>query len=142
MCWFNFVTEKTEMFLELFGNLTIRKQSSEYVEKMANEFIKWVVLEHTFYVQLISWHLWTCFLHWSIFSNLCRMVTDFDILHQKLPMLDLSQLKVSTFICSIIYELPGTSIIQILLIFKQGHLQKPRGLVAPLLCLFIFWKVN
>lgn len=53
--------EKTEMFLELFGNLTIRKQSSEYVEKMANEFIK--------------------------------MVTDFDILHQKLPMLDLSQLK-------------------------------------------------
>uniref|UniRef100_K1Q0Z4 UPF0470 protein C19orf51-like protein n=1 Tax=Magallana gigas TaxID=29159 RepID=K1Q0Z4_MAGGI len=32
--------EKTEMFLELFGNLTIRKQASEYVEKMANEFIK------------------------------------------------------------------------------------------------------
>nr|XP_022322962.1 dynein assembly factor 3, axonemal-like [Crassostrea virginica] len=53
--------EKTEMFLELFGNLLIRTQSSDYVQKMANEFIK--------------------------------MVTDSDFLHQKLPMLDLSQLK-------------------------------------------------
>ncbi|XP_061182670.1 dynein axonemal assembly factor 3-like [Saccostrea echinata] len=53
--------EKTEMFLELFGNLLVRKQACEYVEKMANEFIK--------------------------------MVTDSDYLAQKLPMLDLSQLK-------------------------------------------------
>ncbi|XP_060072383.1 dynein axonemal assembly factor 3-like isoform X1 [Ylistrum balloti] len=34
--------EKTELFLELFGNLLVRKQSCEYVEKMATEFIKMV----------------------------------------------------------------------------------------------------
>ncbi|KAK3102223.1 hypothetical protein FSP39_009733 [Pinctada imbricata] len=53
--------EKTELFMELFGNLLIRKQSSEYIEKMANEFI--------------------------------HMVTDFDYLEEKIPNLDLSQLK-------------------------------------------------
>ncbi|XP_048730996.1 dynein axonemal assembly factor 3-like [Ostrea edulis] len=37
--------EKTELFLELFGNLLVRKQSCEYVEKMANEFIKMVTDE-------------------------------------------------------------------------------------------------
>ncbi|OWF47948.1 dynein assembly factor 3, axonemal-like [Mizuhopecten yessoensis] len=34
--------EKTELFLELFGNILVRKQSCEYVEKMATEFIKMV----------------------------------------------------------------------------------------------------
>ena len=53
--------EKTELFLELFGNSLIRDQSSQYVEKMSNMFIK--------------------------------MVTDFDYLEKKLPMLDLSLLK-------------------------------------------------
>ncbi|XP_064603261.1 dynein axonemal assembly factor 3-like [Liolophura sinensis] len=53
--------EKTELFLELFGNILVRQQSCEYVQKMANYFIK--------------------------------MVTDFDYLEKKLPLLDLSQLK-------------------------------------------------
>ncbi|XP_052802925.1 dynein axonemal assembly factor 3-like [Mya arenaria] len=34
--------EKTELFLELFGNILIRKQSTEYVEKMSTELIKMV----------------------------------------------------------------------------------------------------
>ncbi|KAL3841853.1 hypothetical protein ACJMK2_019950 [Sinanodonta woodiana] len=53
--------EKTELFLELFGNVLVRKQSEQYVERMANEFVK--------------------------------MVTNFDYLEKKLPVLDLSQLK-------------------------------------------------
>lgn len=34
--------EKTELFLELYGNLLVRQQSVEYVQKMSNEFIKMV----------------------------------------------------------------------------------------------------
>ncbi|XP_033751780.1 dynein assembly factor 3, axonemal-like [Pecten maximus] len=34
--------EKTELFLELFGNILVRKQTSEYLEKMSTEFIKMV----------------------------------------------------------------------------------------------------
>lgn len=34
--------EKTELFLELYGNLLVRQQSMEYVQKMSNEFIKMV----------------------------------------------------------------------------------------------------
>lgn len=34
--------EKTELFLELYGNILVRKQSEEYVERMANDFIKMV----------------------------------------------------------------------------------------------------
>ncbi|XP_069132201.1 dynein axonemal assembly factor 3-like isoform X2 [Argopecten irradians] len=34
--------EKTELFLELFGNVLVRKQSCEYLEKMSTEFIKMV----------------------------------------------------------------------------------------------------
>ena len=32
--------EKTELFLELYGNLQVRAQSLEYVEKMSTEFIQ------------------------------------------------------------------------------------------------------
>jgi hypothetical protein len=39
------VSEKTELFLELFGNSLVRKQTAEYVEKMASEFIKLVLNE-------------------------------------------------------------------------------------------------
>ncbi|KAK2158864.1 hypothetical protein LSH36_162g02003 [Paralvinella palmiformis] len=53
--------EKTELFLELYGNSLVRQQSNAYVEKMSNMFIK--------------------------------MVTDFDYLDKKLPILDLSLLK-------------------------------------------------
>ncbi|KAL5019261.1 hypothetical protein ScPMuIL_004983 [Solemya velum] len=53
--------EKTELFLELYGNILVRQQTCEYIEKMALDFIK--------------------------------MVTDSDYLENKLPMLDLSQLK-------------------------------------------------
>ncbi|XP_060576533.1 dynein axonemal assembly factor 3-like [Ruditapes philippinarum] len=53
--------EKTELFLEVYGNILVRKQSEEYIVKMATEFIK--------------------------------MVTDFDYLEKKLPVVDLSQLK-------------------------------------------------
>lgn len=34
------LSEKTELFLELYGNLLVRKQSADYVEKMSTEFIK------------------------------------------------------------------------------------------------------
>ncbi|XP_076115197.1 dynein axonemal assembly factor 3-like [Mytilus galloprovincialis] len=34
--------EKTELFLELYGNLLVRQQSMEYVQKMSNEMIKMV----------------------------------------------------------------------------------------------------
>lgn len=34
--------EKTELFLELYGNILVRKQSEEYVEKMAHDFIRMV----------------------------------------------------------------------------------------------------
>lgn len=34
--------EKTELFLELFGNTLVRKQTVDYVEKMSTEFIKMV----------------------------------------------------------------------------------------------------
>ncbi|XP_076471331.1 dynein axonemal assembly factor 3-like [Babylonia areolata] len=34
--------EKTELFLELYGNSLVRKQSADYVEKMSTEFIKMV----------------------------------------------------------------------------------------------------
>ncbi|KAH3727586.1 hypothetical protein DPMN_053525, partial [Dreissena polymorpha] len=34
--------EKTELYLELYGNILIRKQSAEYIERMSNEFIKMV----------------------------------------------------------------------------------------------------
>ncbi|XP_074660251.1 dynein axonemal assembly factor 3-like [Tubulanus polymorphus] len=53
--------EKTELFLELYGNSMVRQQSCDYVQKMSTEFIKWV--------------------------------NDFDLLAQKLPCIDLSQLK-------------------------------------------------
>ena len=32
--------DKTEVFLELYGNINVRQQSMEYVEKMAPSFIK------------------------------------------------------------------------------------------------------
>ena len=35
-----FFSEKTELFLELYGNLQVRAQSLEYVEKMSTEFIQ------------------------------------------------------------------------------------------------------
>ncbi|XP_064634715.1 dynein axonemal assembly factor 3-like isoform X2 [Lineus longissimus] len=53
--------EKTELFLELYGNTLVRYQSMEYVQKLSTEFIK--------------------------------MVTDFDNLAEKLPYIDMSQLK-------------------------------------------------
>lgn len=34
--------EKTELFLELYGNILVRKQSEEYIAKMASEWIKMV----------------------------------------------------------------------------------------------------
>ena len=34
-------SEKTELFLELYGNILVRKQSEEYVERMANDFIRY-----------------------------------------------------------------------------------------------------
>ena len=34
------ISEKTELFLELYGNILVRKQSEEYVERMANDFIR------------------------------------------------------------------------------------------------------
>ena len=37
---FFYFSEKTELFLELFGNSLVRQQSIDYVEKMSTEFIK------------------------------------------------------------------------------------------------------
>ncbi|XP_025085562.1 dynein assembly factor 3, axonemal-like [Pomacea canaliculata] len=34
--------EKTELFLELFGNILVRKQTADYIQKMAPDFIKMV----------------------------------------------------------------------------------------------------
>ena len=34
------IAEKTELFLELFGNLQVRAQSLEYVERVSTEFIR------------------------------------------------------------------------------------------------------
>ncbi|GAB1609732.1 dynein assembly factor 3, axonemal-like isoform X1 [Argonauta hians] len=53
--------DKVELYLELYGNTLIRKQSVTYLQKMCNEFI--------------------------------RMVTDFNYLKEKLPMVDISKLK-------------------------------------------------
>ncbi|XP_013396625.1 dynein assembly factor 3, axonemal [Lingula anatina] len=53
--------EKTELFMELFGNTLVRQQTCEYLESMSNEFIK--------------------------------MVTDFDHLEKKMPIIDMSSLK-------------------------------------------------
>ena len=41
ICGGTFV-EKTELYLELFGNSLVRRQCMDYVEKMATEFIKYV----------------------------------------------------------------------------------------------------
>ena len=38
--FYYFPSEKTELFLELYGNTLVRKQSADYVEKMSTEFIK------------------------------------------------------------------------------------------------------
>jgi len=35
-----FVIDKTELFLELYGNSLVRQQSMEYVQQVAPEFIK------------------------------------------------------------------------------------------------------
>jgi len=41
--------EKTELYLELFGNSLVRRQCMDYVEKMAPEFIKCVSMFLHFY---------------------------------------------------------------------------------------------
>ncbi|XP_014784911.1 dynein axonemal assembly factor 3 [Octopus bimaculoides] len=53
--------DKVELYLELYGNTLIRKQSVTYLQKICNEFI--------------------------------RMITDFDYLKEKLPIVDISRLK-------------------------------------------------
>ncbi|XP_072035866.1 dynein axonemal assembly factor 3-like [Amphiura filiformis] len=53
--------EKTELFLELFGNTLIRQQTNDYVITKANQFIK--------------------------------MVTDFDHMAERMPIMDMSALK-------------------------------------------------
>lgn len=37
-----FFLEKTELFLELFGNTLIRPQASEYLQKKSSEFIRYI----------------------------------------------------------------------------------------------------
>jgi dynein assembly factor 3 len=42
------VQEKTELFLEIFGNLLVRDYSAKYIQEKANEFIKFITdLENT-----------------------------------------------------------------------------------------------
>ena len=45
-----YFSEKTELFLELYGNLLVRQQSVEYVQKMSNEFIKYVYIDKYTYI--------------------------------------------------------------------------------------------
>lgn len=53
--------DKTELFLEIYGNSLVRQQSMDYVHKFSTTFIK--------------------------------MVTDFDYLENKMPLIDMSLLK-------------------------------------------------
>ena len=85
------LAEKTELFLELFGNIQVRAQSLDYVEKMATEFIRYEL--DFFYILCDTFSLYYLMSRESKFV-FCRMVTDFDYLEQKLPTLDLSNLKV------------------------------------------------
>ncbi len=38
-----FFVEKTELFLELYGNTLVREQTLQYVETLSTELIKWVL---------------------------------------------------------------------------------------------------
>ena len=58
-----FFSEKTELFLELYGNLLVRQQSVEYVQKMSNEFIKYVYID--------KYYIW-CGFHTISLANQSR----------------------------------------------------------------------
>jgi hypothetical protein len=58
-----FFSEKTELFLELYGNLLVRQQSVEYVQKMSNEFIKYAYID--------KYYIW-CGFHTISLANQSR----------------------------------------------------------------------
>ena len=85
-------TERSELFLELYGNTLIRHQTEQWLTEKATQLIRSASIPlltqtctvYSVCIMVQSSHVYT--LH--------RMVTDLDYLQEQLPILDLSLLKV------------------------------------------------